>query len=60
MSKKKKRTADRGPTFVGLSPIYEKTKQERIESKYKKHKGRQLDDQRGAFFVTRATKKILK
>ena len=36
--KKNKSKADRGPTFVGLSPIYEKTKQERIESKYRKHK----------------------
>ena len=45
MSKKKSSNkTDRGPTFVGLSPIYEKTKHERIESKYKKHKGRQLDE----------------
>ena len=49
MSKKKKKTTDRGPTFVGLSPIYEKTKKERIESKYRKHKGRQLDEQRAPF-----------
>lgn len=49
MSKKKKRTADRGPTFVGLSPIYEKTKKERVESKYKKHKGRQLEEQSAPF-----------
>lgn len=48
MSKQKKKTKDRGPTFVGLSPIYEKTKKERVESKYKKHKRRQLDEQ-GAF-----------
>ena len=45
MSKKKKRTkADRGPTFVGLAPIYEKTRNERRESQYKKHKGRQFED----------------
>ena len=43
MSKKKKRTKERGPTFVGLAPIYEKTKNERIESGYKKHKNRQID-----------------
>lgn len=43
MSKKKKRTKERGPTFVGLAPIYEKTKEERRESQYKKHKNRQID-----------------
>jgi len=44
MSKKKKKNPkDRGPTFVGLSPIYEKTKEERRESQYKKHKNRQID-----------------
>jgi hypothetical protein len=35
--------AERGPTFVGLSPIYEKTREERRESKWKKHKNRQID-----------------
>lgn len=44
MSKnKKKRKADRGPTFVGLSPIYEKTRDERRESQYKKHKNKRFD-----------------
>lgn len=43
MSKKKKRTKGRGPTFVGLAPIYEKTKEERRESQYRKHKNRQID-----------------
>lgn len=36
--KKQKTKADRGPTFVGLAPIYEKTKRERIESRCRKHK----------------------
>lgn len=44
MSKnKKKRKSDRGPTFVGLSPIYEKTRDERRESQYKKHKNKRFD-----------------
>lgn len=38
--------AERGPTFVGLAPIYEKTRNERREARYQKHKGRQLDDYR--------------
>lgn len=42
MSKKKskefKPQKDRGPTFVGLRPIIEAGKKERIEKKEKKHK----------------------
>lgn len=41
--KNKRTKAERGPTFVGLSPIYEKTRNERRESQYKKHKNRQID-----------------
>lgn len=43
MSKKNKNKTNRGPTFVGLSPVYEKTREERRESKWKKHKNRQID-----------------
>ena len=41
--KNERTKAERGPTFVGLSPIYEKTRDERRESQYKKHKNRQID-----------------
>ena len=61
MSKKKKRTKERGPTFVGLAPIYEKTKRERIESGYKKHKNRQIDpdfQKSGSLDVVRLRNKV--
>lgn len=41
--KNERTKAERGPTFVGLSPIYEKTRDEQRESQYKKHKNRQID-----------------
>lgn len=41
--KKKWTKEERGPTFVGLCPIYEKTKNQRKESAYKKHKNRRID-----------------
>ena len=47
MNKKQKREEvrkRRGATFVGLAPIYEKTKKERLEAKYKKHRGKQNED----------------
>lgn len=42
MSKKSQFTRiDRGPTFVGLAPKTGKTKQEKVERDYKKHKHKQ-------------------
>ena len=44
--KPKRSREERGPTFVGLSPVYEKTRNERRESRYKKHKNRQIDPEK--------------
>jgi len=41
--KDRKKREHRGPTFVGLSPIYEKTRDQRRESSWKKHKNQQID-----------------
>lgn len=35
---------NRGPTFVGLSPKVEKTKKEKLEKEYTKHRGKEIND----------------